>query len=378
MAHAAKTDAPRTRGIGPVLLLLGAAVAVLAAAGCAPPATGTRCSPVTVLTWNVENLFDDEADETDYPEYNPENGLWNGELYRVRLARTARVIRDSVRGGPDIVALQEVENIEVLNDLVESGLADQGYRHIVLHSSEGSPVNSGVLSRLPLLRTASYPVGEAGEAALTRDILEVSVDCSGIPLTLLVCHWKSRLGGAENTEPLRVAAAQVVGEIRDERLVVDDAAELLVLGALNENVDESQRIGGRYQTALENCEPFAPVRPGTLAVTTDRCAALSSGDRRLLYSPWGEAAACGDASGSRGSYWYDGVWETFDNFLLSPGLLDRSGLTCSDFWIVPHAYLRTPDGRPFGWRLESGEGYSDHLPLVLVLEHRPAGFSADP
>lgn len=349
-------------------LVLCVLAAVLSAAGCAP-VSGTRRAPVAILSYNVENLFDDVADETEYPDYNPENGWWNAALYRCRLERTAQVIRESVRGGPDIVALQEIENERVLNDLAETGLADQGYRYVVLCSSAGSPTNVGVLSRFPVLRTAAYPVRDEMDRTPTRDILEISIDCSGIRLSLLACHWKSRLGGAEYTEPLRIRAASVVADAVEALLAGNDRSEVLVLGDMNESVDEWQRIGMRYQTALEILDPFAAVPLGTLAVTIDRGTAVSSGDHRLYFSPWGEASACGDNSGNLGSYLYDGKWETLDNFLLTPGLLDQQGLSYSDFWVVPHSYLRDENGYPLAWMLETGRGYSDHLPIVLVLEH---------
>ncbi len=323
--------------------------------------------PVTILTYNVQNLFDDSPDETDYPEYNPENGQWTGDLYRERLARTARVIRESVRGGPDIVALQEVENEDVLNSLVETHLAELGYLRPVLFRSAGSAINVGLLTRLPVLDAAAYPVTDCFDPVPTRDILQVSVDCEGATLFLLVCHWKSQAGGAEYTEQLRLRAAGIVQDRLATIRAENAEAEVVVLGDLNESVDEWQSTGMQYQTALTLCDSSLDARSGSLAVSVDLSAARAAYDTGLLFSPWGEAGACGSSTGGSGSYWYNGSWETYDNFLLSAGLLDRDGLTYVDFWVVPNGYLRDGSGHPYGWRLDTGLGYSDHLPLLLVL-----------
>lgn len=319
---------------------------------------------MTILTYNAQNLFDDVSNESDYPEYNPENGQWTSDLYRERLARTAAVIRESVRGGPDIVALQEIENQQVLDALVSRQLADLGYLHTVLVRSIDSAVNVGIITRLPVLCATAYPVTDCFDPVPTRDILQIAIDCSGTRLYLLVCHWKSQSGGTQYTEPLRLRAAAVVHDRLEAILAENVHAEVLVLGDLNESVDEWQRTGMQYQTALVLCNSSLDAPSGSLAVSVDLAATRASRDGGMLFSPWGKA---GTSAGTSGSYWYNGSWETYDNFLLSAGLLDPEGLSFLDFWVVPHDYLRDRGGHPFGWQLDTGLGYSDHFPLLLVL-----------
>ena len=62
------------------------------------------------MSYNVENLFDDVDDGTEYPEYDPGRGSWSSEAFPLRVDTIAEVVRKSVPGGPDILLLQEVEN----------------------------------------------------------------------------------------------------------------------------------------------------------------------------------------------------------------------------------------------------------------------------
>ena len=52
--------------------------------------------------------------------------------FHAKALNLARVIKDSGSETPDILILQEVENINVLQELVEWGLANEGYREILL------------------------------------------------------------------------------------------------------------------------------------------------------------------------------------------------------------------------------------------------------
>lgn len=320
---------------------------VLAAAAFAVALAGCR-ERVTILTWNAFNLFDAVDDGTEYREYDPGLGRWNAALYERKLSAAAAVIRRSCPGGPDVIALQELENRRVLDDLC-GRLA--GYAHRVAPDGQPGGVRCAVASRYPVRRTATHEVGE-WDAQPLRPVLEVELDCGGAPLRLLVVHWKSRLEGEGPTQPARDAAAAVVAR-RLARLLADSPADdVVVAGDLNENADELLAGVGSRGTAV-------------LAGVASPAQAGASGGRVALYDPWH-----GLPPSDRGSAVYRGSWQTPDHLLLSAGLFDRSGLSYRDrsFRVVRHSFMLDPrtgfplKDRELVWR------YSDHLPLLLELE----------
>jgi hypothetical protein len=80
----------------------------------------------------------------------------------------------------------------------------------------------------------------------------------------------------------------------------------------------------------------------------------------VLFSPWEESGGY--------SYSYRGSRERLDGFLLSPGLLDGEGLSYSAFAAASARFLVDSEGSPIAWPGSGSAGYSDHLPVSLVLE----------
>lgn len=395
-----------------MLLFVSACIVAIVAAGCTGfggnGKRGTGGNLVHILAYNVENLFDDVSNGTEYPEFDPKSGKWNTTLYHERLDNVAKVVRDSVRGGPDIVAFEEIENMNVLKALLRSHLAALGYTSYVLVPVAGSAINIGVLTKYPVTSVWTHAVVSTSDHPL-RAVVEISLDCNGIPLVLLACHWKSKSGGAAQTEQARIEAAGIVARREREILSQNPDAEIVVLGDLNENVDEFERIGGSYQTGLiafdgVDTTGHGVIPPAALpsyfrdSIIVSPNAALvpsyaaqldyvpanerggasgTAGDSQtvpplILYSPWGTLGAGGTKMPvSEGSYWYHD-WETIDQFLLSPGMIDGKGLTFADFQVIRLPYLVDKYGHPAAWYSDRRSGYSDHLPVLLVLR-RAAG-----
>ncbi len=321
--------------------VFAAAALVLALAGCH--------QSVTILTWNAFNLFDAVDDGTEYREYDPGLGRWNAALYERKLSALATVIRRSCPGGPDIIALQELENRRVLDDLCGRL---SGYEHRVAPDGRGG-VRCAVASRFPIRRSTTLEVGEWDGQPL-RPVLEVEIDCEGADLRLLVVHWKSRVEGEGRTQPARDAAAAVVARRLSRLLAETPAGDVVVAGDFNQNADELLAgVGSRGAAVLAGVA--SPAQAG------------ASGGRVALYDPWH-----GLAPSDRGSAGYRGAWQTPDHLLLSGGLFDRSGLSYRDgsFRAVRHSFMLDPGtgfplrDRELVWR------YSDHLPLMLELERR--------
>ena len=328
---------------------------------------------LTIMSYNVENLFDAVRDGTEYREFDPGRGTWNDESFQLRVKALSEVVRKSIAGGPDILLLQEVENGHALQVLVTKGLRGMGYAWCVLVPKNDLASNVAVASRLPIERVRTHAIGpwkgsKKGRFPV-RDILEAQIEVSGHTLYLFNNHWKSKTEGMKVTEPSRRESASVLARRIGEILAQDPAADIVAAGDMNENVDEFARVGRRYVTALmparEEAREQVPAGSSIFLVETPPLLAGSAG-RCVLFDPWFEMQPM-----ARGSYAWQGDWLTVDHMLLSAGLFDQRGFTYrrSSFTALKMPFLLDERGLPHRRSERGGKnGFSDHLPILLTLD----------
>jgi hypothetical protein len=203
---------------------------------------------------------------------------------------------------------------------------------------------------------------DLGEGAgPTRGILEVNLTIAGSPLVVLVQHWPSRLGGAEQSAPRRRAAAETARRIVLARL---DAARLagcegdvLLLGDFND-------------------DPFDPSIAVHLEAVRGKFALRGDRGRTRLFNPSWEFLGTPD----RGTIYYSEGWNVFDQAIVSRGLLEPGGLRFVEGSLAIHdpAGVRNADhpAHPPRWFRKSRdvwvEGYSDHFAIHGLLTIEPA------
>lgn len=256
---------------GPLLLLGGAAAlgAVLlagwsrrdggnAAAGPAPtptpappgpaPTVAPPAASVTIGQLNAQNLFD----TIDTPRVQDE--VLTPEQYDRKLDKLALAIRDSM-GAPDVIALQEVENEQVLRDLAaRPELQQLGYVPLLVEGSDPRGIDVAYLyrpSKVELLRseqrrTTYVSAGGRRIQLFTRPPLvatfrprAASTDAqAGAAFTLVNNHFTSQLQGEDGARK-RLLQAAFVSSIADGREGVEllDPSRVIVLGDLNEGLD---------------------------------------------------------------------------------------------------------------------------------------------
>ena len=140
---------------------------------------------ITVVSYNVQNLFDATDDGGEYRQFTRAGG-WTSELYTAKLRAIGSALRAAEPGGADLVALQEVEHYDAARRLVDQELDGLGYRHVVWLPDPHNATGPVVLSKLPVRRVGalwvdSGPVDrpddglEDGLDPLLRPILEVEV-----------------------------------------------------------------------------------------------------------------------------------------------------------------------------------------------------------
>lgn len=219
-----------------ILLLL------LSGSGLAPAQEKVR-----LVTWNVRNLFD--AVDSPYAD----EVLKPAELEKKlkALAHTIKLVK------PDILALQEVENLEVLQAL-QKRLPE--YEHAVL--VEGNDHHRGIdvamLSRIPILKVRSHAkltlphvAGAPADYHFSRDCLEVWFN-HPLPLVVLVNHFRSQRGPGRKTEAKRKAQALAVVNLVEALEKEHPGLGVAVVGDLNDSLDSwaLQPLSARLSPAL--------------------------------------------------------------------------------------------------------------------------------
>lgn len=171
-------------------------------------------SELKIATYNVENLFDAKVQGSEYNDFK--NGNWNAEKYSFKLEKTVDVLK---RLDADIVALQEIENFEVLKDLAQKS----GYKFYKFSKSDkNSPFGVAVLSRIKIKDTIFYP---PPLNIKSRDILRCDFTFEGKNFSIFVNHFLAK----KNAYNKRIAnATQLSSVLRNVKNVV-------VLGDFNTN-----------------------------------------------------------------------------------------------------------------------------------------------
>ena len=339
---------------------------------------------LTIVSWNVQNLFDGIDNGFEYSEFTNSAG-WNSEKYQARLQSIAAALKGESGVKADILALIEIENDIVLQDLADGSCLDYGWSFFA--GAENSSVGLGVLSALPITDAKAHSF-YSGDGGLPRPVAEVWIDTGSEPLVLLVCHWKSKVGGEKQTEALRRSASALIARRLAEIETESAGTPVVILGDLNENYDEFSRTGALYTCALlpDTAEAAALVqklpagrRPefqDFLVLCGNKPPILEffAVTGGILYSPWFELEEWPERG--NGSYFYQDDWETIDHFLLNAALFNEMGLDYSHFRILAEPPFTNAAGHPNTYNPRTGNGLSDHLPIVLVL-NKCSGYIMD-
>lgn len=346
--------------------LLGAAILVAGACSkpSVPPPAASPPPAVTIMTFNVLNLFDNVDDPlTDDKAYLPIEAKqseahvaacneipvesWRDECLHLdwsdaavdrKLETLAAAIRQVDDGrGPDIIAFQEVENAAILDRLSFDYLPEGNYGPaILIEGQDARGIDIAFLSRLPLtespvLHPLEFPDFPDRQKD-TRGVLQASFMLpDGSTLTGFAVHFPAPY----QPSPMRERAYEHLNALR-AALPADQ--NVFAAGDFNttSGEDREQSLLGRF------------ARPGWL-VAHDYC------------------------EGCAGTHYYarEDVWSFLDMILYSPRRDGEPG------WRIREGSVRladdyppqlNADGSPARYDALTGAGVSDHLPLLLTLE----------
>ncbi|MBP5385879.1 MAG: endonuclease/exonuclease/phosphatase family protein [Prevotella sp.] len=302
---------------------------------------------LTFVELNCENLFDWRHDEgkNDY-EYLPDaTRKWDSRRYWTKLNSIARTI--ILCGGegeawtlPDLVALAEVENDSVMNDLTHrSLLRNAGYEYVMTHSDDERGIDVALLYSPFTFRLISHHaigVSPPEGRHATRDILYASgLITTGDTLHVMVVHAPSRVNGERSTRPYRLRVAERIIATIDSIRQTDSGANIIVAGDFNDYDSDS--------------------------------AIVRLSQHHLIHASLGAKGS----HGARGTYKHRGQWGSLDHIFVSESLARRQ----TECHIIDAPFLTEEDEKYgglqprrtyVGYRYHGGS--SDHLPLVLKIE----------
>jgi endonuclease/exonuclease/phosphatase family metal-dependent hydrolase len=322
---------------------------------------------VTLMTFNVENLFDtrDDAGKDDKAflpltlkqsdaHRQSCNGIevahwreqclhwdWNEEILQRKLSVVAQSILQVGNGrGPDVLALQEIENRDILERLRTEHLAAAGYAPAILIEGEDDRgIDVAFLTRLdvvgkPVLHTIPFDGVPRERVADTRGILEATFR---LPGGALLTGYAVHFPAPYHPTAMRVSAYDSLNGLK--RSLPEDRAAFAA-GDFNTTSRE-----GREKSMLER-----HVRPNWIVVH----------ERGNV--------------GVQGTSYYDqdGTWSFLDMILWSPARKngDRAWILRDSSVQVPNQVpAQVQDGAtPARFELPEGSGVSDHWPLLAAIE----------
>ena len=305
---------------------------------------------IKVAFWNLENLFDLEND----PLTNDDEFAIGGrksctqEILDLKFEHLKEVIEEI---DADIFGFCEVENRKIC-ELLNTYLQDQNYQIIHYDSPDKRGIDNVLFYNPNIIDILeSSPINiPLNKGSKTRDILYVKGRISGNDIHIFVNHWPSNYGGKSKAIPKRAKTAEILKNKVEEILNNDPQEEIIVMGDLNEDPTDVNVLGILKSTLVHKAAKYP-----------------SYNFFNLMAHHLGKEKT--------GTYVYSGNDLLYDQILVSPGLLDSTGLTVE----TPFAHIhdkpkyRQQEGKyaHYPFRFWAGNsllgGYSDHLAVYIKI-----------
>jgi len=314
------------------------------------------------MSYNVENLFDtiDDPHKIDN-EFLPEGKKkWGTKYYNEKLNHLAKVISSvDEKKLPELIALVEIENQTVLEDLIQQKALKKGHYQIVHHES---PDRRGIdvallynAKKFVVINEHFYKVEIEGDNYFkTREILYTKgiFKATGDTLHIFVNHWPSRRGGQAKSQHKRFEAAQTLRRITDSLFKADANPNIMIMGDFNDEPLDNSLVD-----VLE-AKPVNDVKNG------------------YLYNLSLELQTKNDGTYY---YWKTKKWNMLDQLIVSGDMINSTeglqiknydtGILRHDFFLYKNSDDVMTPAKTFGGKKYYG-GYSDHLPIYFYFYYK--------
>lgn len=308
----------------------------------------------SIASYNVENLFDLNEDNNEYSEFIPNTkSNWNENTFNIKVNNLVKVLKDI---DADIIALQEVENRELMQLLVKKLPAYNYYSFI---KYPDSAIGVGFLSKIKIKENKHLDV--KFRTKLYRPILETTFLYENIEFKVFNNHWPSKAVG----ESYRVKYAKAL----QERIVqLPKDYDYILVGDFNSDYNEMQTFITNQK--LNNSRGITGINQILNTVIDDKFITyddILKNEKRVHYNLWLDIP-----TNERFSSKYREGNITPDNILVPAALFDTKKVSYlpNSFMVFKPEYLyennsvkrwQISEGR-FN-RTHIGSGYSDHLPI---------------
>lgn len=302
---------------------------------CTPPEnSNSRTTSFSAATWNLQEFFDAVTDGTEYKEFQS-SAHWSKDKYTERLQRVCQVITEI---NADVYFFQEMENQEILYDIANQLAGNtwnsvKNWTYACFAKENGSAIGCAILSRFPLdnIKTHGIDIRTLNQQPSVRPLLQAELEVNGKTIQILCCHWKSKSGGEEETEIWRDWQEFTAAN------VIEDGGKYLLAGDFNRSAEDfstdfsGNNSGNTYFRGIRNIS---------------------------LFNPW--FYEDGSFVQESGSYSFDSLWKRIDNFFCTGNIKLTAFSTKTGPWA-------DSEGFPEGYKIYTGKGYSDHLPVVCTV-----------
>ena len=304
---------------------------------------------LSLMSYNVENLFDTEDDFLkDDKAFLPvtkkkhvyhigacnkievKKGRdeclyldWSEEAKTKKILNIAKVISSLNSDGADIIAFQEIENINVLKDLFNQ-LEPLGYiDFVLLEGRDYRGIDSAIISKFPIKRSKlhfikfspGFPIKD------TRPILEAQIDLLGKTLRVYSVHFPA---------PFLNSVMRKDAFIHLENLVNSHDDPAVAMGDFNVTSEEETELG-----------------------------TFKDQSKTWYVSHYQGCANC------KGTYYYQPKddWSFLDAILVSKGRGVNFNTSSIDV-LINNTNAYKDSFKPKGFDAVSMEGVSDHFPVI--------------
>lgn len=303
----------------------------------------------TVASYNVENLFDLKLHGTEYKEYIPNNKFnWDKKAFNTKLNNISKIIKEI---DADIIALQEVENIDLMK-LLSQKLPQ--YKYYSFSKYQNSSVGLGFLSKEKIINNRQIDVKFKDKKF--RPILETIFEIENIKFSIFNNHWPSK----RSSESYRIKYALALNNYLKK---FQKDYDYILLGDFNSNYDEFKTL--RYNQKLNDSQGLTGIND--VLKTSENFKMIHQNELKedTHYNLWLEIPLA-----SRFSSKFKNENNTPDNIILPNALFDNKKISYIDdsfkVFMKDELYFNNKINR---WQMDSknkhlASGYSDHLPIL--------------
>jgi hypothetical protein len=313
-------------------------------------------APVKFMFYNVENLFDTSDDTaTDDDEFLPDGiRRWTyKKLSRKKNLLYKTIVAAGEWTPPAIVAMCEVENRDLLEDLIYNTLLSK-FNYAIVHSDSPDPrgIDVCLIYRRDLVKILNFryfiPEGISTGQFTSRSVLYTKCLIYSDTIELFINHWPSRRGGVLAADDLRMKMAETVKNKADSILVSRNGeAKIIIMGDFNSSPDDQimNILADKYEAGCKFVNLSAQMND------------------------------------SPGTFRYMGTWEMIDQVIVSDALINSDAglyIEPAGLKIFGASFLLDDDPKYPGLSpLPTYRGYrylggcSDHLPVLIDLNLKP-------